>query len=147
MSRSDPHGPQLEQLIDRWLRDLPSRRAPATLESRVLAELARCAALPWWQRSFAHWPHMVRVVFVILCLALGALTFIRSTALVSSIESAHLLRPAGAFAGAMVQTAASLVHAIPTQWLYGALAMAATLYGLLFALGAAAYRTLYLDSH
>jgi hypothetical protein len=42
---------------------------------------------------------------------------------------------------------AALVRAVPPDWLYGAMAAGAVLYAALFGLGAAAYRTLYLDSH
>jgi hypothetical protein len=38
-----------------------------------------------------------------------------------------------------------LVGAIPTTWLYGGIAAGAMLYVILFGLGAAAYRTLYLQ--
>jgi hypothetical protein len=39
----------------------------------------------------------------------------------------------------------SMVRTIPTAWLYDAAAVTAVLYALLFALGAAAYRTLWAD--
>src|SRR6185437_10884347 len=64
--KTDP----LEQLLDRTLHPLPLRRAPPTLQSRVLEELQRRAALPWWRRSFAHWPSAARAGFVLVCLAL-----------------------------------------------------------------------------
>jgi hypothetical protein len=40
---------------------------------------------------------------------------------------------------------ALLVHIIPPLWLYGAMALGIVLYVTLFGLGAAAYRTLYLQ--
>jgi hypothetical protein len=40
---------------------------------------------------------------------------------------------------------AALVRAIPLDWLYGVLAAGTLLYAALFGLGAAAYRTLYLN--
>jgi hypothetical protein len=39
---------KLERLIHETLRELPARQAPSSLENRVLAELARRTALPWW---------------------------------------------------------------------------------------------------
>jgi hypothetical protein len=47
---------------------------------------------------------------------------------------------------AAAQTMVSLVHAIPVSWLYEGAAVAALLYVTLFALGAAAYRALYLNT-
>jgi hypothetical protein len=41
---------------------------------------------------------------------------------------------------------ASLVRAVPPTWLYEGAAVGAVLYALLFGLGAAAYRTLYLKA-
>jgi hypothetical protein len=40
---------------------------------------------------------------------------------------------------------AALVRVVPLEWLYGAMAGGAILYAALFGLGAAAYRTLYLN--
>ena len=68
---------ELERLVDRALHDLPLRRAPHTLESRVFAELERRAALPWWRRSFAHWPLPARSAFLVICIALIAFAFAR----------------------------------------------------------------------
>jgi hypothetical protein len=44
------------------------------------------------------------------------------------------------------QLDSALSGAIPPEWLYAALAAGAILYGALFGLGAAAYRTLYLKT-
>ena len=54
------------------LRNLPDRKAPAGLEARVLAEISRRAALPWWRKSFAHWPVAVRLGFLILSARVAA---------------------------------------------------------------------------
>jgi len=61
-----------EARIGRLLRQLPDRRAPAGLEARVLAEIARRAALPWWRTSFTHWPAAARVSFYGLSAAAAA---------------------------------------------------------------------------
>ena len=66
----------LERAVDQALKGLPLRRAPSTLESRVINELQRRAALPWWRVSFAHWPAAPRVAFVIICIALVAATIL-----------------------------------------------------------------------
>src|SRR5579859_2751463 len=67
---------RLENVIDRALGELPLRRAPAGLEARVLAELSRRAALPWWQQSFTGWPGIARVGFVVMCVVLVGLAFL-----------------------------------------------------------------------
>ena len=38
----------------------------------MLAELARRAALPWWRKSFAHWPMAARAAFVVLGAGIAA---------------------------------------------------------------------------
>jgi hypothetical protein len=137
---------RLEQLLGHVLRELPPRRAPATLEARVFAEITRRATLPWWRRSFAHWPSGARIAFVAVCIVLSALTSMRGAWLIAALGPARELHRLTAPVSAAAETAASLMHAIPLVWLYEGLALAAVLYGLLFALGAAAYRTLFLDA-
>ncbi len=78
-----------ERLIERALRGLPMRRAPLTLESRVLGELQRRAALPWWRHSFAQWPPAARGTFVLLCAALAGLVFRGGLWAIAGLESLH----------------------------------------------------------
>jgi hypothetical protein len=146
----------LESEVQRRLREMPLRRAPFSLESRVLAEIARRDALPWWRRSFARWPRPARAVFAVACGSLAA----------ALLAASWPFSPSGALAGAGARSAglwlpwarsaltlidvareldAALVRAMPLDWLYGLLAAAALLYAALFGLGAAAYRTLYLN--
>ena len=122
-----PHEPDeaLQRWLDRTLRELPLRRAPGTLEARVFNELKRQAALPWWRRSFMHWPAPARIVFLVICGALAALVFVGGAAAVASLRSL-------------------LARALPVTWLYQGVAVCAVLYAVLFGLGAAVYRTLYL---
>ncbi len=143
----------LERLIDQAVRDLPPRRAPSSLESRVQAEIARRAALPWWRKSFVHWPVAARGAFVVVSAvmakaALMALVWVRSGVDAAQVKAAfapelhalqvgrHLLDSAGEF-GRVV------LGSIPPLWLYGGAAAIVALYVALFGLGAAAYRTLY----
>jgi hypothetical protein len=120
---------QLERLFDRALHELPVRRAPPTLEARVFDELARRMARPWWRQSFAYWPRSARAVFFAVCGALIGLAFVGCDWIVAGAGS----------------LSASLVRAIPPIWLYEGVAVAMLLYAMLFALGAAAYRTLWAD--
>jgi len=135
---------KLERLIDRTLRAQPPLRAPRGLETRVLNELARRAALPWWRKSFAHWPLAARALFVLasgvfIKLALTGVTWMSDAAAapVASVQNKARI------ASSLVEVGAAVVHAIPPQWLYFGVAFGAAMYALLFGLGATAYRTLY----
>ncbi|HEY6643749.1 hypothetical protein [Povalibacter sp.] len=143
-----PDNQSLERITAAVLRDLPLRRAPVSLEARVLAELERRAAKPWWQSSYREWPVIVRALFVIACAALGSLAvratgwFLgQSTATLSGIESN--LSPAMASVKATAHTISFIAQSIPSIWIYGAIAVMAIAYVTLFGIGAAAYRTLH----
>jgi len=154
MNARDDKEQDLERLLDRTLRELPARRAPPTLESRVLGELARRAALPWWRHSFAHWPRAARTVFVLTCCGLSGLARLGGAWAVVGVRSLHetgaLSMPWGRQAmtimGVAGELTALLADAVPPTWLYDGLAVSAVLYAALFGLGVAAYRTLYLGS-
>jgi hypothetical protein len=142
---------KLEQVMTAALRDMPPRRAPRALESRVFAELQRRSALVWWRRSFTHWPSAARAAFVLLNVALVAVTFIggvsnvvggRSFADFSGIVL-EWMRPFVAVLSTVGGLTPVLLRAIPSGWLYVGVAVSVALYMVLFGLGAAAYRTLY----
>ena len=145
---------KLEQLLHRELRKLPPRRAPATLESRVLDELRRRAARAWWRQSFAHWPRTARTAFLLMGGGLGWAASLAGAWAVVNLpplqeSSAPLLswvQQAGAVTGIAGDLATSLARAVPQPLLYEIAAVGAALYVVLFALGVAAYRTLYLHS-
>lgn len=142
---NEPSEDPLEPLIDRALREQPLLRAPPTLESRVLAELERRTALPWWRRSFAHWPLGARAAFILLCSASAALAIAGGATAAAGIRSLSWAREIGALiasGGSLVSLLASI--ALP-PWLYASVAVCALLYAALFGLGAALYRTLYLQ--
>lgn len=143
---------KLERAVNRALKELPLRRAPGTLELRVVGELQRRAVLPWWRVSFAHWPVAARVAFVVICVALVAATILGGvSAFIGArplIEVAALVlswaHPFLAVLSSAGGVTALLVHVIPPLWLYGGMTLGIVLYVALFGLGAAAYRTLYL---
>jgi hypothetical protein len=152
MSKHIDSEQKLERTMNQALKGLPLRQAPSTLELRVVNELQRRAALPWWRVSFAHWPVVPRVAFVLICIALIAATILGGVSAYVGVRSlnevaAQLLSWAHPFLAVMSSTggiAALLVHVIPPLWLYGGLILGIVLYLALFGLGAAAYRTLYL---
>jgi hypothetical protein len=149
-----PHDPQkLERVVHQALHDLPPRPAPRSLEQRVLAEIARRAALPWWRRSFLHWPLVARAAFLVLCIGVAKFTFLGTVWAMAGFDPVQF-REAFATQFAWMDAGFSVVRAItgfleimfrniPTLWLYGGLAFLASMYAALFGLGAAAYRTLY----
>jgi hypothetical protein len=143
----------VERAVDQALKGLPLRRAPSTLESRVMDELQRRAALPWWRVSFAHWPAAPRVAFVVICIALVAATILGGVSAFVGVRSLNEMaalvlswaHPFLALLSSAGGITALLVHIIPPLWLYGGMALGIVLYVTLFGLGAAAYRTLYLQ--
>jgi len=146
----------LETEVSRALREVPLRRAPSSLESRVIAEIIRREALPWWRQSFTRWPRPARAVFAVACGSLAAALLMASWPFApggalagAGARSARLWLPWARSALTLVDVAreldAALVRAIPLDWLYGVLAAGTLLYAALFGLGAAAYRTLYLN--
>ena len=145
----------LERTLGRMLDGLPLRRAPASLEARVFGELARRAALPWWRLSFSHWPLPARAAFLLICAVLIWLALHEGAATVAGVRSLH---DSGALSPSWVHEAAvlvattgslfaALVRAVPPAWAYAGIAAGAMLYAMLFGLGAAMYRTLYLQPH
>jgi hypothetical protein len=152
MNKHTDSATKLERLLTEAMGELPLRRAPSTLESRVIGELNRRAALPWWRVSFAHWPVTPRVVFVLVCVALIGSTFFGGVSAFVGIGSLNGIggllllwaKPLLVVMSSAGGLAALLVRVIPPLWLYGGMAVGAMLYVILFGLGAAAYRTLYL---
>ncbi|MEP6547417.1 MAG: hypothetical protein ABJD53_08105 [Gammaproteobacteria bacterium] len=142
----------MQRLLDRTLRELPLRGAPATLESRVFSELERRAVRPWWRRSFTHWPAPAKVAFLVFCGALVALVFACGTAAVTNLRfllesgtpSLSWARQIGVLIVSAGNLFALLARTLPVTWLYQGIAVCAVLYAVLFGLGAAVYRTLYL---
>lgn len=147
------HNPDpIEQAVHRALRELPARRAPQSLEQRVLAELSRRAALPWWRKSFVHWPAIARLGFVVVSAALIRVALLAGTWVMSGFDPerarALVAAPVSWWDAAMTAVRALselteiLVGSIPPVWLYTSAALFAVMYTLFFGLGAAAYKAL-----
>ena len=148
----DPRDP-LERFVHQSLREVPPRRAPRTLESRVLAELARRAALPWWRKSFVHWPLAARGLFIVASAGVVKVALLAGVWIMAGFDNAQFQEAFASQVGWM-ETGLALMRvvgdffqvmgrSIPSLWLYGGLAFLGTMYVALFGLGAAAYRTLY----
>jgi hypothetical protein len=144
--RPDEHHLLLEderqrQVLGRVLSDLPMRRAPAALESRVLTALQH-------RSGFAHWPPAARIAFVALCCALigwtvfgGAWPEAASSRVLASVSGWSTLwaQPLVATTASAFGLAAWLERMIPPLWIDGVIGAAALLYAVLFGLAAAAY--------
>jgi hypothetical protein len=149
---SDQHD-RLERTIHRTLSDLPPRRAPRSLENRVLAEIARLSALPWWRKSFAHWPMPARGGFLVLSTAIASLVLLLTVWGGEGLDALSL-RSIFAQQFAWMENGLTVFRAlkgfgeiiarnVPPIWFYGGLALIASAYATFFGLGAAAYKTLY----
>ena len=137
---------QLERYIDQALRDQPLRRAPVDLESKVMAEIARRAAAPWWQGSFAGWPLAARLLFLVVSAGFITLVLKASAMIIDPINPGA--RSAALFADvawipSLFMTIGTVFRDLPSLWVYGGVAILGALYLTLFGVSAAAYRTLY----
>lgn len=148
-----PNDPEfLEQRLHRTLRSLPNRQAPVSLTERVLAEIARKEALPWWRRSQTAWPIAARAAFVLASLGVVAALTKGATALDTAGAGASLVRAISGRFGRLAELRAlvdaltgageALVDTVSPIWLYGGLAVVAAWYAMVVGLGAAIYRTL-----
>ena len=142
---------QLEQVVDKLCRQQPSRKAPLDLYERVMREVQLRKALPWWRKSFLHWPLSLQILFVVAALltarlALSASDWINSHWLASAThatQSSSLVKGASTVLQVSNNVSSHLFSAIPDSWLYGGALLIATLYLVLFGIGVTTYKTLY----
>lgn len=146
MKSSTPPRDPLEQLIAKTLREQPPRRAPANMESQVLAAIEQRIARSWWRKDFGRWPLAARAAFIVLCPVLGKFAVDASMWLMASADPAGVASELASLVMWMkmlVIGATSLVRTIPSAWVYAGAMILGTMYALLFGLSAVAYRTLY----
>jgi hypothetical protein len=154
MTPTPNHHENIERLIRETLRDLPNRTAPRSLEERVFAEIQRRAALPWWRKSFMHWPIAARAAFIVLSAGLVKLAFLFGMWVTAGVDPNGYKQTfaqqftwvdsAFAVAHAITGSIEIILRNIPSLWLYGSLAFFAAMYFTLFGLGAAAYKALHI---
>lgn len=143
----------LEALVGELARSQPLRRAPASLELRVLAQLAaQQTAVPWWRKGFSHWPLSARAVFLLASVGFVRLAIAGVVAATSFVGSREITGDAlswvqvGTRIAAVIESVGTfLLHTIPPTWLYAGAAVGLVSYALLFGLGTVAYRTLYVE--
>jgi hypothetical protein len=142
----------LEQWLKRQVQSLPLQAAPLTLSTRVLSELQRRAALPWWRKSFLYWPFAARLAFVALCIGVAnvSVALLRWLSTERSVELSVVLSRPLTWTERLFEITHSIqavielvLRQLPPAWLYGGLLTVACLYAALVGIGAAAYRTLY----
>jgi len=143
---STPTPEQLEHLVDKALRDQPLLRAPSALESKVMAAIAQGAVAPWWRNSFAHWPMLARVLFLVASAGFVKLGLDAAAVVIGPLDPAA--RSAALFAQlawihALFTSIGSVLRNLPASWIYGCATVLGALYLMLFGVSAAAYRTLY----
>jgi hypothetical protein len=146
MSSDHERQEELERQLTRTLRDQPLRRAPDSLERRVLAQLeAGAAAVTPWRRGFAHWPVAARVAF--LAASVGFVKVALSIAVwLSTPLDAHgssfNLPSQIAWVQTLFTAIGSVARTVPSLWVHAGIALFAIMYLALFGVGASAYRTL-----
>lgn len=147
---NDKNHQNLERDIHRILRAQPDRAAPASLESRVFAEIARRAALPWWKQSFNRWPLAIRIVFTVISAAIATamvMTLARVLNLlpgrISSLSTNSLVMTARGYWNMASGYIAYRLADIPSYVFTIAAVVIAACYATLFGFGAAAYRYLW----
>jgi hypothetical protein len=144
---------ELEQFIHQNLRSLPPRRAPRSLEARVMSALEHRATVAWYHQSWAYWPAAVRAAFLAVATAVSGAALTAFSLLSTGVDTSALTTElASRFSGVLrlgsIVTGLSdflslVIRNTPPFWLYGGAAFVAAMYVTCFGLGAAAYRTLY----
>jgi hypothetical protein len=146
---ANPHD-KLEASIDRVLRSVPQHRSPVGFEARVLAEIARRQALPWWRQSYRSWPVAMRAAFffgsaVAAGLAVSTLVLLfRAQPLADlAVGSVAWLREISSGLGYLAGIARSAASSIPTLYYYAPAGIFTAVYAVLGAVGATTYRLLH----
>lgn len=136
---------ELERQLTRTLRDQPLRRAPGTLERRVLAQIEAGAVASSWRRGFAHWPVAARLVFLAASVGIVKLGLMIATWMATPLESPAVsvdLPSQVAWLQTLLVAIGSVARAVPSMWVHVGLAVLALMYAALFGIGATAYRTM-----
>ena len=154
MEREPEGHPKLTALVDAELRALPMLRAPASLQQRVFAELARRQALPWWRQSFRDWPLAAQCGFAVLAIGLthlmlgspaGPMLQSRTTTLRTvAVDAVAWLQAAITGYSVFHAVTRDLLAALPSSWLLVASTVLVSSVALLLASGTLVYRSLHL---
>jgi hypothetical protein len=144
-STSDSHD-KLERLVGRVLRDQPLRRAPAALESRVLAALERSGARRGWRKGFTYWPLAARAAFILVSIGFVKSALLAVEWVLRAIDSSPVAMEVASnveWVRVVTQSVVAAVRSIPEEWVWAIAALIIGIYTLFFAISAIAYRALY----
>jgi hypothetical protein len=144
MSRDQDRQNELERQLTRALQEQPLRRAPSTLERRVLAQIAAEGATARWRRGFTHWPVAARVAFLAASVGVVKLAFMFTMWLSSPLGSPALpfdLPSQVAWVQTLFVAIASVVRTVPSLWIHAGVVILLVMYAAVFGIGASAYRT------
>jgi hypothetical protein len=134
---------ELERQVTRALRAQPPRRAPSTLERRVLAQIEAGATVIGWRRGFAHWPMAARIAFLAASVGIVKIALLLGTWLATPLDSPAVsvqLPSQISWLQTLFVAIGSVVHTVPSVWVHGGIAILALMYVALFGIGASAYR-------
>lgn len=144
--RDDFGRDSLAKPVHHLLRQLPGRRAPASLAPRILAEIARRSRLVWYRRPWTDWPELLRWLSSLLLAGTvaGVLRLLesgwdnsKSTPALAAVHDVPVYFEAAGNGGRALLSA---VHALPSTWLLvGGFTLVAVLAGTL-GLSTAAWR-------
>lgn len=124
-----------------------------SLEARVLGEIARRQALPWWQQSYAFWPNAVKLSFLVIATGIAGALLLFSMQLLGVVSGESVRQIFEPFVGAVytLRAGASAVIGLVTPSMpelsntviFGGLAIVGGAYAVMLGLGATAYRVLW----
>jgi hypothetical protein len=134
MSRDQDRHNELERQLTRVLQEQPLRRAPGSLEQRVLAQIAAEGATARWRRGFTHWPVAARIAFLAASAGVMNLVF-GAPALPFDLPSQV------AWVQTLFVAMGSVVRTVPSLWIHTGLIILMVMYAAVFGIGASAYRT------
>lgn len=124
--------------LDELLRQLPLQRAPEALAMQVMASIQQRAT----QRGFQRWPLAARIVFIVMSGVMAKLAVDASIWALQSLGSV-IAAPRPPFIAMLAEVAMAVSKSLPALWMYGAIALLTLIYGGLFGISTAMYRTLY----
>jgi hypothetical protein len=145
MSADHERQDELERQLTRTLHDQPLRRAPDSLERRVLARIEARAAVTPWRQGFAHWPLAARVAFLAASVGFVKVALSIAVWLSAPLDSRVFsfdLPSQIAWIQTLFAAIGSVARTVPSLWVHAGIALFAIMYLALFGVGASAYRTL-----
>lgn len=134
---------EIERQLTRALQSQPPRRAPSTLERRVLAQIEAGATASGWRRGFAHWPMAARVGFLVASVGVVKVALLVAMWLATPLGSpaASVQLPSQiSWVQTLFVAIGSAMHTVPSLWVHAGIAILAMMYVALFGIGASAYR-------